>query len=398
MSAKWSFFEALQEQSSLSLYIHVPFCETKCDYCPFYSIPKSKYSLSLIESFHTHLLNELDLIFRYYPKGFDTIYIGGGNPGLLSLDQQRSLIASAVRDFDVREVTMEVHPKQVIPQLATLKDVGLTRLSVGIESLQSQHLKTLGRNSTLKCNIEALKVLKELPFRYNCDLMTSIPGQTVESALLDITLLDEGATPSHISLYNVTYEEGTRLTQRLEDHTLSVSSEDQQYEILQESWKKLEQLGYHQYEISNFARTKESQSQHNNRYWDAHSYVGLGPSAVGSLYTEGHALRSTCIEEVNSYVQSEALSSYDIEYINHYELMEEYLLSRLRTSEGVNFDRWYTIFKTHFVDQFEAVLRFLETYVPSYIDFSPTSFSLTPEGRMVSDTIILRFVEALESK
>ena len=226
--------KGLDPSRPLSLYIHVPFCTRKCDYCAFYSIPLSTAEPGWIDRYVSVILAEIGALSKEWGKPFHTVFIGGGNPGVLGYGNLRRILEKAEENGMPEEVTAEINPENVTPELRELSDV-LTRVSVGIQSMDDEVLRRLGRNASREDNIRALELLSSMPFRWNADIITAVPGESIGRTLKDI---EEVASynPGHISFYCLTFEEGTPLIAREtpvgeeEDSVLSDFIEDKDAE------------------------------------------------------------------------------------------------------------------------------------------------------------------------
>jgi oxygen-independent coproporphyrinogen-3 oxidase len=251
----------------LGLYIHVPFCSKKCPYCDFFSV---KYSKQGVLEFVENIKNEI----KTYPKEeIDTIYFGGGTPSILPIEFLEQVVFSINEHFMVKteEMTIEVNPNTVnIDNLREYKKLGFNRLSVGVQSLNDNELQFLGRQHSAEKALECIKNAKNAGFtNISADIMLGIPGQTVKNLSETIEKLQE---VQHISAYILKIEENTPFYGNIE------VDEDISADLYLFAVKKLEEMGFLQYEISNFAK-KGFKSKHNLKYWKCEEYIGLGKSA-----------------------------------------------------------------------------------------------------------------------
>ena len=320
---------ALDLSKPVSLYIHIPFCTTKCGYCAFYSVPAKATCNEEKERFYELLLAQLNSLVDYIKKPFYTIFIGGGNPALLGFDRLKNLIITATKYGQCKECTVEINPEHVNKNMEILFPL-VNRVSVGLQSFSTSALKVLERNATRETNLNALKLLSSFRERYgitfNGDLITCIPSHGLEGTLSDIETLSS-FSPDHISLYALTFEEGTKLVQ----NTKPLDDEEQEV-ILKAAWEKLKSLGYEQYEVSNFAKDGHY-SLHNQVYWDLGQYIGLGPSAESSV-GYSHLISSREAETLTQYLKDQSFHSVAL---NDSEAMEEYFLAKLRTKKAVSY-------------------------------------------------------------
>ncbi len=272
----------MNETPRAGLYVHVPFCKTKCPYCDFYSVT----SLSLISSYLEGLQREIRLYTDLFPL-FDTIYIGGGTPSLLMEEQLCALMDSLFTHLHFshdREVTIEVNPDDISPRkLALFRELGINRVSLGIQSFDDRELHLIGRRHTTRQVEQATEWIRGSGF-YNLgiDLIYGLPRQTTEAWLKTLRrALD--FEPEHVSCYQMTLEGGTPFDEMHSEGMMQLPGEEQGRELFLGTSELLEDQGYIHYEISNFARGSENISCHNSKYWDHSPYLGLGPGAHSFL-------------------------------------------------------------------------------------------------------------------
>ncbi len=372
--------KGLDYSRPLSLYIHVPFCTRKCDYCAFYSVPCSSLPANWMERYVNTVLAEIEALNRDYGKSYYTVYIGGGNPATIGVENLRKILEKALENGKAEEVTVEVNPENVTEELLSLSDL-VTRISVGIQSMDEGVLRTLGRNANRESNLKALSLLSSSPFRWNADIITAVPGENVETTLDDISLI-ASYNPGHISFYCLTFEENTPLIARAKP-----IGEDVEAEFLQAGWDRLRALGYEHYEISAFAKNGE-RSKHNQVYWNLGQYVGFGPGAEGSIgWEKVTTMRDS--ENIESFISSPELSCTPLSVT---ETEEEYLLVALRTADGIDKKAYEERFGISFSERYgDAVKRISRD---SYVE-TESRFALTEQGFMSLDWIILQMAMGL---
>lgn len=376
--------EFLDLTKPVSLYIHIPFCTTKCGYCAFYSLENSKCAKDDKERFFTVISSQLEALVQELRCPFDTVYIGGGNPGLIGAGRINSLLETASRYGKSREVSMEINPETLDESFRTVCEY-VTRFSLGIQSFNSRHLQTLTRNASQESVVRALELLqdfrKEKGISFNADLMTNIPFQTLDEALDDIDRL-VSYSPDHISLYSLTFEEGTKLIQ---EHR--PKSEEEEAYMLTHLWDYLERIGYEHYEVSAFAKDG-SYCKHNLVYWNLGQYIGLGPSAESST---GY---STVVSSREKETLEDYLThpSFDSIRLTHEEVLEEYLMTVLRMKWGLDKKEFATRFSTDFDSLFSDRIRQLDS---SWYEDDKDTFRLTREGVMVMNRVLVTLFLAL---
>lgn len=355
----------------VSLYIHVPFCRKRCDYCAFYS---NVYNKEKIDSFYSVLSLELERVVEEIHKPFYTIYFGGGNPMLLGVDRIKTLLEKAARYGRSEECTIEVNPEDVSSSLESLYPL-VDRISTGIQTMKDSTLCVLGRRGNVKDNIKALEYLSSSPFNWNSDIMTAVPGTEIDDTLYDLEAVVK-YKPDHISFYCLTFEENTPLVER--ERPLG---ENKEREYLMKGWEYLEKEGYEHYEISAFSRPGR-ESKHNKVYWNLGQYIGLGPSAESFLgFKNGTSMRNT--ESIEEYIHS---PFFNCENLSVNETEESFLLTALRTKRGINKTNYRERFSFDFDLRYSPAIERLEE--KWYVD-DAFSFRLTEEGMMMNDRIIL---------
>lgn len=364
----------IDQERPLSLYVHVPFCSRKCSYCAFYSVPSSECGEKDMERYHEIVMRQIIGIREEFPHAFDTLYIGGGNPGMLGPERLASLLCEAEFPGMPKEVTVELNPEQVTKEMIRTIRPYVTRISIGIQSLDDDMLSSLGRNSTRKRNLEALSILRAEGIPYNADLIAAVPGFSASYSIRDI---DELSTfdPCHISFYCLCYEEGTPMFARLAER-----DENLEIDCLRSGWNRLAELGYEHYEISNFAR-EGAYSLHNLAYWHLGQYIGLGPGAESSLgYAPTCSVR--CNDDLRTFLSCPTL---DFEPLDMTKTMLEYIMVSLRTKWGIDKVEFAQRFSIGFDETFSDSVSHLESNL--YRD-DPERFCLTEDGFMLLDSII----------
>lgn len=260
------------------LYIHIPFCGRKCLYCDFYSTD----DVWLMDEYLRALSAEMEL-YRDKFTGFDTVYIGGGTPSLLSLAQVETLLGMVSRCFTIMpeaEITIEVNPADwSLEDLSNARKAGVNRISIGVQTFRDAELVLLGRRHTGDQALAVLADARAAGFdNMSLDLMYSLPGQTWEEwagSLMQALRF----RPEHISCYELEIKHDTPLGRRMLSGEIEAPSEESRTEFFIRTSEYLEGSGYVHYEISNFAAGMDRASRHNSKYWDHTPYLGLGPSA-----------------------------------------------------------------------------------------------------------------------
>lgn len=364
-----------------SLYIHIPLCRSKCDYCDFFSIPVSGSddSAAIQDRLTDALISEIALRKKETgTQAWATLYIGGGTPSLLSADNLTRIVRSA---FPVTgEATIEANPGDISAQwLEATAAAGINRLSLGIQSLSDTVLSASGRRGSRTESLRALELVqKKWSGDLSLDLIAGLPGQNTTILEADIACL-LSFRPEHISLYTLTVEDGTPLSRRLTEagagETL-IPDQDEAARIWEHGRKCLIASRYRHYEISNFAQPGK-ESQHNLVYWNLESYAGAGPGATGTLVSGDHALRYTNRRDIEAYIKAPG-SVMDTENIGRRDFIIETLMMGTRLLSGLDRKHFQSRFDQDILELIGATARRWEKRGLLLIDES--RLALTPAG------------------
>ena len=331
-----AFLNLFDFSEPTSLYIHIPFCVRKCSYCAFYSIPGC--SKTKTDAFVRRLLEEIRIInAQMGHRPYETVFIGGGNPGFLGAGNLGMIAQAVCQNGRPSEFTTEMNPESLSEEYFPLFQNCFTRLSMGVQSLDEKALSFLGRNSDLKstlCGIElSQRLRRETGCVLNYDLITCLPSW--HDALSDVKRITDTCSPEHLSVYALTPEEGTPMFAK---RSLLPDS-DAQFDILSGIWKYLESQGYEHYEVSNFAK-KGFRCSHNCRYWAYSQYMGLGPAAASTAFSEdGTVSRVSFLPSLDDYCKGVLFGGYESETLTPQEVAEEMILMGLRYRGGVDLKR-----------------------------------------------------------
>ncbi|MCC6285705.1 MAG: radical SAM family heme chaperone HemW [Phycisphaerales bacterium] len=322
-----------------SLYIHVPFCFHKCHYCDFYSFVDTQ---DRQEPFVRRLIRELQALSPWAAgEPLRTVFVGGGTPSLLRQPLWTVLLDALHSHFDLSliragagEFTVECNPETVTPELLqALRQGGVDRVSLGAQSFQPGHLKTLERWHDPASVARSVELVRAAGFpRWSLDLIYAIPGQTLQEWLLDLeTALS--LSPSHLSCYNLTFEPNTPMTRRLQRGEFRATPDDVAGEMFQVTGERLRRAGLHRYEVSNYA-TPGQESRHNLAYWRGEEWLAAGPSA--SAHVRGHRWKN--IPRLGDYLSFDDdgfAPIQDHEIPDARRALAEDLMCGIRLAEGV---------------------------------------------------------------
>ena len=301
---------------SFGLYLHIPYCLAKCSYCNFHSAGGNS---SVPDIYVNALLREIHKHKAYSPK---TVYFGGGTPSLLSPAQVNALL-SAINPQAGAEITLEVNPETAsLEKLTGYKESGVTRLSVGVQSAYSSQLKTLGRLHTAETAANAFSLAMQAGFEnISGDIMLALPYYS-NTELDDTLALIKNGGATHISCYLLKIEEGTPFF----GANLQLPTEDETADFYLYAVKRLEENGYKQYEISNFAKPG-FESKHNLIYWNCENYLGIGPAAHSCMNNK----RFCYTEDTHAFItSSENITVQDGAFS-----VEDYIMLQLRLNTGL---------------------------------------------------------------
>ncbi|MGM0431571.1 MAG: coproporphyrinogen-III oxidase family protein [Spirochaetota bacterium] len=343
----------LSQYTDCLLYIHVPFCRKKCDYCDFFSC--THLDEHLLTAFTDQVCREIDRASTLRSSNFSTLFIGGGDPGVLGPQRLERILDSATRDRVPAEVSMECNPESLSDNLLAAVQGRVTRLSVGVQSIHEENLKHIGRSASIEQTLRGLDILSTHRdhFELSIDLINSVFQQGYYDTQEDIQTIYDLLEPEHLSIYDLIVEPGTPLERRLSDSTTEyeldennqIDQETADYTVL------LESLGYSRYEVSNWAR-KGRVCRHNQGYWDMKPYLGIGPSAVSLLYTPEEVYHLYGAKDVEAYAFQKTPFSdrmYQRELLTGVEYLEELLIMGIRTSSGVSLSKINCLFGTDIV-------------------------------------------------
>jgi len=321
-------------ESQAGLYIHIPFCLSKCGYCSFYSIK----SVNLVPEYIAALKKEIKH-YRNVFSSFDTIYIGGGTPSLLSAGQIDDLISTVNKYFDIdrqAEITMEVNPGDVsLEYFQVLRKSGINRLNIGVQSFDNKILQLLGRRHSAKEAIAAIEAARAAGFdNLGIDLIYGVHGLSIKTWK---NTLQKAVSfkPEHISCYQLSLDDRAPLYKKYSLNGWHLPDENTELKLFLTTAEQLENAGYIHYEVSNFARLDKFKSRHNQKYWQHTPYLGLGPAAHSFLNNK----RWWNTSAVKTYLKEIAqgkMPAEDMETLSAEQLQLEALFLGLRTKAGID--------------------------------------------------------------
>ena len=377
-------------KKSLGIYVHIPFCRSKCEYCDFYSIPgaRSKELMTrYLDAVIAHIRESAPCAVGYE---VDTVYFGGGTPSFFGATGLSRIFAEIDRRFDVSrdaEVTLEANPDSVtLPMLTQLRRAGFNRISIGVQSDIDEQLKALGRPHNYKQAQQAVSMARRAGFNnVSVDLMFGLPNQTREQWMQTLrNVIDLKA--DHISCYGLKVEPGTKLYEYRA--CANLPDDDAQADMYFYAVETLEQFGYHQYEISNFAKDGYI-CRHNMKYWTGDEYLSFGPCAASDFAGKRFTIAPDIEKYMDGVLNKGAILS-ECETVPMRERAGEYLMLRLRTVDGVEEGEYTKSFLLPFEPLEEVFQKLAKQDLCKNVS---GSWRLTPKGFMLSNSIIVLLLE-----
>ena len=355
-------------------YVHIPFCTQKCNYCSFVSYP----CLEKMTGYVYSLLKEISV--NYGGEPLETLYIGGGTPSLVPIDLLKKILNKFLY-VQNPEITVEVNPEDVTEELITAyMEMGINRISMGVQSLDDKILQIAGRRHTSKRALEAIDIIQSSGCKnLSLDLIYGLPSQTRQSFIKDVKCLLDYSI-NHISLYGLKIEEDSAFGKTL---PLQLPDDDAQADMYQEVCELLPSRGFIQYEVSNFAQIG-FESRHNMNYWNNNSYYGFGVAAHG--YVDGFRYYNT--SSLHEYMEKPDVTEYAHHVTDKERLEEEIFLGMRRVSELdiAEINQKYNI---DFLKKFDVQLK---KYLGEFLLLENGTLKFTTQGFLLSNVILSDFI------
>lgn len=377
-------------KKDLGLYIHIPFCARKCEYCDFLSWSAGEEER---EQYVEALLLEIES-YREFAKGYrvSTVFIGGGTPSVLLPKQMERILQKVYEVFELEkkpEITIEINPGTVDEEkLQCYKENGVNRLSMGLQSVNNEKLRLLGRIHTYQDFVGSYELARKVGFdNISLDLISSIPGQTLQDWKKEL----ETATaqkPEHISVYQLIIEEGTPFYEKYVEHPELLPDEETSREIYLWTGKFLKEAGYEQYEISNYTKPGK-ESRHNLKYWERGDYLGLGLGAASMVRN----IRMSNTKDMKTYLErctQPKTMREDVQFLEEPRQMEEFMFLGLRKTRGVSKKEFRRTFGREMDMVYEKALhKCLENGM--LLEHKDRIF-LSEEGTLLSNMVLSEFL------
>ena len=374
------------KKNGLELYLHIPFCIKKCDYCDFLSGPSTRAGQ---EAYIYALLREMETVSKNLKKRpVDTVFIGGGTPSVPECDVMEKLL-QGLRDYFLfsadAEVTIEANPGTLTPEkLSIYRKYGINRISIGLQSPNNKELAMLGRIHNYAQFLESFQMARAAGFsNINVDLMFAIPGQSYDGWIENLQTV-AALGPEHISAYSLIIEEGTPFFRK----KLDLPDEDTEYRMYEDTAAILGEYGFHQYEISNYAK-KGLECRHNKGYWQRTDYLGLG---LGASSLVDH-VRFSNTDNMEEYLRNSAFPEKircDRETLTEADEMAEFMFLGLRMTEGVSVREFEEYFGKNMESIYGEVLK--KHFALGMLKKKNDRIFLTRRGIHVSNGVMADFL------
>ena len=375
----------------LGLYIHIPFCVTKCKYCDFNSF---KIDLNEKIKYLNYLGEEMKLYKEEIKnREIDSVFVGGGTPSILNENEINILFEKIKENFNIKsnaEITMECNPGTLtLNKLKAMKKSGVNRLSIGLQAVQNHHLKYIGRIHTFEEFEKNYHDVKQMGFdNINIDLMYALPNQSREDWMESLEKVVK-LNPTHISAYSLILEENTELFKMYERDEFNLLDENTDIEMYEYTINYLKSHGYNQYEISNYAKDN-FECKHNVLYWKCEEYVGIGASASG--YFNGIRYNNIC--ELDNYEKMILEGEKPIEWEEKLSIkdeIEESIFLGLRMNEGIQISDFKEKYNFDFEKEYKNEIEKLSKM--ELIEIDNNRMKLTQKGREISNSVFVEFIK-----
>ncbi len=373
----------LMINKKVGLYVHIPFCVKKCTYCDFYSVP---YDLELATSYVDAVVLELERVAKIHKSvSIDTIYIGGGTPSLLPpilLDKIFNAIYKNFK-FDLKEVTIEVNPNSA-HHFSAYRDMGINRLSVGVQSLDDNVLRLIGRQHNSKTALSTLSNATKYFDNISADLIIGMPMQTLDSVLLSIGMVAEYVT--HISQYMLKLSSGVSMQKSIDSGKLHLPSDDAICDMYDMAHSSLSRLGFKRYEISNFAKNDKC-SIHNLKYWQRKEYLACGAGA----YSYIDNIRYDNPNNIIDYIAGVNYGGGKANIVNltDADSLFEHIMLGFRLEQGINLAEINHLYGIDFMSKYKKQID----YLGEHLIFDATNVAVNPKSMLLESAIAKMFLD-----
>lgn len=377
-------------KKDLGLYLHIPFCIQKCGYCDFLSAPAGREEReAYVQALEKEIRSYGDFAGGYRVS---TVFVGGGTPSCLEASQTERIFEAVKDTFEIErmpEISMEMNPGTVTKEkLQTYKNCGINRLSIGLQSVRDSNLRLLGRIHTYEEFLESFRLAREAGFQnINVDLISSLPGQTEEFWREELKTIAE-LSPEHISVYQLILEEGTTFYEKYAAHPELLPDEETSRAIYQATEEVLGQYGFHQYEISNYAK-EGRECRHNLKYWERDDYLGLGLGAASMVRN----IRMNNTGDMKTYLEKcgePKTMRTDVQFLEEPRQIEEFMFLGLRKTRGISKKEFRRVFGRDIELVYEKALKKL--FSSGMLLEKKDRLYLSKEGVLLSNAVLSEFL------
>ncbi len=382
-------------RENIGIYIHIPFCKKKCFYCDFVSYEnKENLIQEYIDAVCLEILQNAEILSEY---NISTIYFGGGTPSLIKVEYIEKILNTlklfVTDEKEIKEITIEINPNSAsLDKLEKYYNLGINRLSIGLQSTHDKILRNIGRLHTFNDFKEVLKNANAVGFKnISVDLIYPLPGLNLtgfKETLNSMIKLKDEFNIKHISVYNLEVHENTRLDFLLKEGFVSLCNEDEEYKMREELNKRLQDNGFVKYEISNYAYPG-FESKHNLCYWNQEKYIGFGVNA-SSFFNLKRYRNTSNIDKYIDGIKNNKNIVVETEELDKLSLMKEYIILKLRLSKGVEISEFKQKFGTDIFDIFNTEFNFLKK--DNLVNITSKNISLTNRGEEVANIVWEMFV------
>lgn len=382
-------------RENIGIYIHIPFCKKKCFYCDFVSYEnKDNLIQEYIDAVCLEILQNAEILSEY---NISTIYFGGGTPSLIKAEYIEKILNTlklfVTDEKEIKEITIEINPNSAsLDKLEKYYNLGINRLSIGLQSTHDKILRNIGRLHTFNDFKEVLKNANTVGFKnISVDLIYPLPGLNLsgfKETLNSVIKLKDEFNIKHISVYNLEVHENTRLDFLLKEGFVSLCNEDEEYKMREELNKRLQDNGFVKYEISNYAYPG-FESKHNLCYWNQEKYIGFGVNA-SSFFNLKRYRKTSNIDKYIDGIKNNKNIVVETEELDKLSLMKEYIILKLRLSKGVEISEFKQKFGTDIFDIFNTEFNSLKK--DNLVNITSKNISLTSRGEEVANIVWEMFV------
>lgn len=382
-------------RENIGIYIHIPFCKKKCFYCDFVSYEnKDNLIQEYIDAVCLEILQNAEILSEY---NISTVYFGGGTPSLIKAEYIEKILNTlklfVTDEKEINEITIEVNPNSAsLDKLEKYYNLGINRLSIGLQSTHDKILRNIGRLHTFNDFKEVLKNANAVGFKnISVDLIYPLPGLNLsgfKETLNSVIKLKDEFNIKHISVYNLEVHENTRLDFLLKEGFVSLCNEDEEYKMREELNKRLQDNGFVKYEISNYAYPG-FESKHNLCYWNQEKYIGFGVNA-SSFFNLKRYRKTSNIDKYIDGIKNNKNIVVETEELDKLSLMKEYIILKLRLSKGVEISEFKQRFGTDIFDIFNT--EFISLKKDNLVNITSKNISLTNRGEEVANIVWEMFV------